>query len=541
MIKVVLVDDEDVIIEGLKIMIPWESLGMEVAGEAYDGEEALEVMERIKPDIVITDIRMPVLNGLDMIDRVKGLLPLAAVVILSGYSDFDYAQQAIEKGANCYLLKPVGKEELIQKLLAIKEQLLKRKKSLEEGQKASISLYSMRGAAKDKYLCSLVNKDYLPLSDIESIWNLFEFGQVPARICVAVFEIDDFNARGFTNQNDKFVLKYAVDNVLEELTMKADMGIVFSYNDEKSVLIACEKNSDNLKKELYDTVNEMKETALMLWGITLSVGIGGVYRGANQLPKSFREAQQALEMKFIHGKNHTFDIDMLEASNTRNEYRPAVQNALMEDLVLQVEAAEAQKAALTLERLFVCMIHELHLSQKQVYAECQYILILLRQRILESVGEGSAALRERTYQVEYMESLKTYKELQNWMQKMIHEWIESIKNRPVTHQEQLVDRIKKYVNQQFADATRSMVAEHFHLNPSYLSQVFKNVTGQGFTDYLTEVRMEEARRLLLNTDLKIQIIAEKVGYNSSQHFSKVFEKNTGKMPFDFRKKQSRSQ
>lgn len=532
MLKVVLIDDEETIIEGLKVLIDWNALGFEIAGEAYDGEEGLELVKKVMPDIIITDIRMPVLSGLDMIGLVKEFLPLTKIMILSGYSDFDYARQAIEKGASSYLLKPVSREELVEKITRAKEEICQAKDKVQKERKNAVNLYNMQGAAKEKYLKDMVEGRISLQNEMERIWNMFEFGYSPENLCAVLFELDGYEAKGFEEQGDEKLLKFAVDNIVEELVLKIDAGVFFSYGEERSVLIVCTKNHTAMKEKVMDIVREIKETVFDFLKITLSVGIGSVCANVNGLFQSFREASYALEKKFLYGKNITLHIQDVMDKNGDIAFKPI---PLQRELVQQVEACDREGAAKLLDKLFHYMIRESKNSPVQVYAECVNILALLRQSAASGAVNLTELFKENYFSIDYFKSFKTYPELQNWMKSLIFSLVDGMVQHSVSHSEQLIEKIKKYIENNYVDATRESVACKFFINPSYLSQIFKQSTGCSFTDYLTWVRMEKAKKILLGTDLKIQDIAEKLGYSSSQYFTKVFEKYAGTTPLEYKK------
>jgi len=530
--KVVLIDDEETIIEGLKVLIDWNLLGFEIAGEAYDGEEGIEVVKRVMPDIIITDIRMPIISGLDMIGLAKEFLPYTKIMILSGYSDFDYARQAIEKGASFYLLKPVSRDELVEKLTKAREEVLQAMFKAQQEKKIAINLYNMQNAAKEKYLKDMAEGKIASLHEMERIWSLFEFGRIPVNLCVVIFEIDDFSVVGFDKSSDRSTLKFAVDNIVEELVLKTNAGVFFSYDGEKSVLIFCAREKRNIKKEVLDVIKEVKETVFDFLKVTLSVGIGSSYPGMGELAQSYSEACYALEKKFLYGKNVTLCIDDVMDKDGDIEFKPV---PLERELVMHVESCDKEEAINLLDKLFHYLIRESGNSPSQIYAECVNVLAVLRQSLYESTINHSDIFKEEYFSLQFFKRFKTYPELQGWMKELILLLIDKTTNQPISHTEQLVEKIKKFINNNFIEATRESVASKFFINPSYLSQIFKQSTGCSFTDYLTAVRMERAKKILVSSDMKVKNIAETLGYNSSQYFAKVFEKYVGSTPLDYRK------
>lgn len=532
MLKVVLIDDEEIIIEGLKVLIDWNSHGLEIVGEAYDGEEGIELVKNVLPDIIISDIRMPILSGLDMIGLVRDFLPNAKIMLLSGYSDFDYARQAMEKGASCYLLKPVSREELVEKLLRAGEEIKQAKEKVQKDKKIAINLYSMQKAAKEKYLKDIVEDETSSFDEMKRIWNLFEFGPVVGNFCTVIFEIDDFLVEGFNRPEDKITLKFAVDNIVEELVLKINAGIFFSYDSERSVLFFYLKEGKNGKRELLDVIKEIKETVSEFLKVTLSVGIGSTCDNISMLTKSYKEACYALEKKFVYGKNITLHIEDVMDKNSDIQFKPT---PFERELAVHVESCDKEGTSNLLNKLFYYLVRESGNSPSQIYAECVNVLAILRQSLYASTINYSDIFKEEYFSLEFFKRFKTYPELHSWMKELILLLIDKTMDQPISHTEQLVEKIKKFISDNFLEVTRESVARKFFINPSYLSQIFKQSTGYSFTDYLTSVRVEKAKKYLVSSDMKVQEIAEKLGYNSSQYFAKVFEKYAGSTPLDYRK------
>jgi two-component system response regulator YesN len=515
MLKVLLVDDEEIIIRGLKVLTDWESLGFTIVGEAYDGEEALKAAATLRPDVIITDIRMPVVDGLSMIGKVREFLPETLLLILSGYGDFSYAQEALDKGAFAYLLKPVTAQVLEQKMLEVKKRLLDQRRKGEQLHK----LYHMRSPARDAYFSKLVHQGDITPRELERAWSLFELGNPPDAAAVVLFYAP--------LENDP-TLKFAVGNVLEEMTTERQMGFCFDYATTYAVLLAQGDDRQTLREALPLLCLEIQQTVERILSIRLSIGIGGVCDAPN-LSRSFHQGLLALEQMFLEkGRVYAFD-DMAKklpfSLDTENLAARLFDQVGARDLTACQETSDTLFAAFrdaAVDKPFIARVYQ------ELFAD-------LKHRLVTAFSElRSDAVVSSLDKINW-NAFEDYKALHGHYMERMERIIAIIRMHTASQSVQLVGKIKAYVQSHYADANREDVAKEFFINPSYLSQVFKQVEGCGFSEYLTNVRVQKGKELLISTDYKIQLIAEKVGYTSSQHFGRVFEKSTGVLPFDYRR------
>lgn len=530
MLKIVFIDDEDIIIKGLKVLIDWASLDIEIAGEAYDGEEGINLIKDIKPDIVISDIRMPVLNGLNVLGMIHDFNSAIRVILLSGYSDFEYAKEAIEKGAFCYLLKPISKSELTEKIIKAKEEILQGREINRKEEKNKQTLRDLTLIAQKEYLKDVLMGKNASLERINEIWSVHGFDPNPAKLCIAVFEPDNSPVPGFSIPEELPILKNTIDNIIEEILIRENVGLLLPYT-EKTALIMYFNDPYAIQKGIFDTVNEIKETVYDFIKATLSVGIGSVCDNSMGLAKSFKDANYALESKFLYGNNVTINICDIVNGTDDSRFNPT---PILKEIVHNVEICDKSRVSSLLEHLFEHFrCSELN-SPVRLYIECVTLLALLRQSGITAAMGQEQILEKELFSIDFYNKFKTYQELLQWMKNKLFSLIDNLNSQSFSHSVQLINDIKRHIDNNYATSTRESVARVFYLNPSYLSQIFKNNTGYGLTNYLTYVRMEKAKKLLLNTDYQIQHIALEIGYNTSQYFSRVFEKYFGVTPSEYR-------
>lgn len=529
MYKVVLVDDEELIIEGMRQLIGWESLGCRIVGTAYDGDEALDIINETEPDIIITDIRMPAMNGLEMIGHVKESFPDVVIMILSGYSDFEYAQQALEKGAACYMLKPVLEKDLkghiMQAVKKLDEKRLQRQKEDEN----KVRLYRLKRGAKENFLRKLL-KEELSRSYINHMWDNMELCVPKTMIQVALLDTDI--PLEDTNQT---VIKFAIDNVIEEICTGSGSCESVSLGYESSaVLFMCDG-----KEEEAVFFREMIARMLLMvekfCQVSMSAGIsrrGGFPSGIRD---AFGQAEDALKRRFYEISESRIYEDKKTEKGRKEErcYRELAE--CKERLMDAVQKQEKRTAMLQLGRICHLMFEEAVMEREEIYAEVLRILTKYHDILFQHQIENGVYDDSKIFKQDYLYQFKTACQLRSWLETVTEQVMEFLGQESSEASTRLIDRVKYYISQNYQTVSRQNAADYFFLNPSYLSQLFKAETGEAFTDYVTDVRMEKAKGLLWTTDYKIQYIAELVGYTSNQHFTRMFKKHTGMLPVEYRK------
>jgi len=290
MYKVVLADDEELIVEGMKQLVDWKELGCEIAGIAYDGDEALDIINEAEPDIIITDIRMPAMNGLEMIDRVKEQLPDVVIMIMSGYSDFEYAHQALEKGAACYMLKPVLEKDLRERIQQAVGKLDERRRQKQKAEEITVRPYQLKRGAKENFLRKLIREE-LSASYVDSMWESMELCE--RRPCLRVALLESDVGLGDSGQA---VIKFAVDNVIEEICRAGGNCESVSLGDESSAVFwLCEPGDGDGLGEL---VKQIQDTVQQFCRVSISAGLSRVHDFPGGAIAAYQEAKNALGRRF---------------------------------------------------------------------------------------------------------------------------------------------------------------------------------------------------------------------------------------------------
>ncbi len=506
MLKIVFIDDDESIVEGLKYILDWNSLDIEIAGVAYSGQEGLELIDRTSPHLVVTDIRMPQLDGLSMLAALNH--KNVKTIILSGYDDFHYAQSAIEKGAFAYLLKPLKKAELLEKIQSaitlIKEELA-----------ADQSTKHLTLLAKEKYLLDLLTHTQA-FANSTSHHHLLALQPHSKYYEILILEPQE-HLLETTSQ--------AFEDLNHYVTQKNN-DLLAPYTNNLLVVFIQGTSTSHLKTKREELLDYMD----CLFTTPISIGVSSSFTDLNQIHLFFEEAQHALDETFQSVSHFVqFNSDEAAASLKSIDTRPYI-----ESIISQVKDLNLTGTYGHIEKLFNYLIGQ-KCSSNQIYTETISLLVYLKNLAYSYNLQDNIFSNYEIYRVTYLrKNYKTAPELKTWLTDCISDLINQIKTSS-SSTELLIEQIKQYVVDQNGLTSREAVASHFHMNASYLSRLFKQQSDMSFIDYVTQVKLDKAKRLLSNSSLQIQEISDQLGYTNAQYFSTVFEKHIGITPTKYRK------
>ena len=531
MYNIVIVDDDRIVRQGIARSIPWEEHGFRIAGEAADGEQGLQVISSVHPHIVISDIKMPFMDGLEMAGELRKRFPSVKLILLTGYEDFHYAREAVKVKAFDYLLKPVDKESLLEKA----QQAAK-----EWEREASISQKVREGTPflRQRWLRKLLSNRY----GMEALTaEMEELGIRFTGTCcgVALLKLDDYRRFSETAQEaaEQEALKYAVQNISEELLVADPLGTIFDYEDDELLLVystECERaQADPHVRQLAERIRQsVKEYA----GTTVSIALGKPHKGLGGIGQSLREAQAVMAYRHLVGTDAVFgeeDIHIREAQIAPDLGERIGEVAAKVGLGLTTDALERLDE---LERLLSLHV-PLTLDQVRLLA-IQTVLLLCK-----SVEEGDREWRmgnwhELTAYYDEIHRKQTVRGIFDVLKKVAVELARFVNLYRQTQTKSVVEAAAAYIAAHFSKDGLSLreVAKAVHVSPTYLSILFKQEKNINFSDFLLEIRMKKAMELLRHSGMKTYQVAEAVGYSNPQYFSVCFKKCTGFSPLEFKRK-----
>ena len=523
-LKVLIVDDEKIIREGMVTGIEWESLGFKVSGQAEDGETALEMIDAIKPDLVITDIKMPFIDGLQLVEILKEKNPNILTVIISGHDEFEYAQKAVKLGAYDYLLKPLDLQYLCQMLVDIKEYIFQHREMKSDSEE--LRLLKIFRKIWGAYQVPEQDTNYL-----EKLWN----SKLQDLIyCASILSVDPV---GCNPGGDKETEHQLMDYFVRELIQSTDSDSyieksVLNLEGGKYGIILVGNDFDCMKEDAGGFVEKIENSFKNMLGLQTFISVSGIHRGVNGLGVAVKEAGKAFEFRYIAGNKKVVSFNNIKnKSGLESSYydfsgiltsiKSGDKNLLSEELKTVLKAAVARREH---AKGFIDFI-------------CAGLLSAAVDIIQEYGGSINDIFEDPVFEFNRLSSVTSIDNAIEQLSRLLNriiDYLDKTRKKGITGK---VEAARKYIDAEYANKQISlqMVADYVHINLCYLSELFKKHTDKSYIEYLTGRRIEKAEELLACTDFKSYEISDMVGYENATYFSTTFKKMTGISPMDYRK------
>lgn len=532
--RIMVVDDEEEIRLGIIKKIDWEGNGFVVVGDAENGKEALEKAEKLQPDVIITDIKMPFMDGLELGKKLAELMPSTKIIVFSGYDDFEYAHKAIKINVIEYVLKPINSIELTEVLKRLKLQLDQEYDEKRNFQTLYKHYIDSIPVIREQFLVGAIEGRISEKQWNEQAEDLgidFEKGY----FSVGLIHLDG-SAKSNSEDNNSLINEPALISISIKKIVDENMGkycnfISFLYLDMVIVIGNFKKKEDILF--FIKGINDICKIYERIMGLTISAGIGHIYEDYSDINLSYRSGQSALDYRFILGTGKAIYIDDVEPDNS-------IQLQLDEqeerNMLNAIKISSEEEIAKIIDKLFM-KIEPLLLPLNQYRIYIMEIMTSILKVIQAYNLDVNKVFGENFNCYNYIDSFHSISEMKNWFINKAIKVNGFIKRERINSSMLLVEKAKEYVNINYSDSELSvdMICSHLHVSPTYFSTIFKKETEMSFVNYLTTVRLEQAVKLLNTTDDKTYIIAEKVGYPEANYFSYVFKKKFGVSPSKYRK------
>lgn len=535
-IKVFLVEDEMVIRRGIKNSIDWEKEGYIFCGEASDGELAYPMIIKEKPDILITDIRMPFMDGLELCKLVKKELPNIKILILSGYDEFDYAKEAIRLGVTEYLLKPISSGKLLEALNGVSESIRREKEDKDLVRKYMEEMRENTEHEKQKFFEQMIAGN-LSMADALETGKKYEMNLSAGMYNLLLFRF----TLGEENRKSGELLGEA-EYAIEKLTERLEYVFEFQRGVEGWAFLLMADNEEQMSERVKELSKDLEEIMKNYSTIAYFGGIGQPVARLRELEESFREAERALAARFTMELNRIISVE---------DIRMAQNVDTLDDIEI-TNFGEIEKTRTMLEKFlnngaedeideFVDVyINELSeenlksvLMRQYIIMDAYIVMMSFCEKFEGIEGEMQAQSEELKNS---MKTIQTLEEIKNYIRMLLKKIIgvrDTISGRRYSDIIEIAkDQIRKtYMSDEISLNT---IAAEVGMSPSYFSSIFSKEMGKTFVKYLTEIRMDRAKELLMCSSMKTSEIGYEVGYKDPHYFSYIFKKTQNCTPKEFR-------
>lgn len=537
MFKVLIIDDEPIIRKGLKNIINWKQLGCEICGEASDGLEGREWIQKTLPDIIITDIRMPEIDGLAMIREIKDRVPDSKIIILTGYRDFDYAHEAIKLGAFDFILKPSKIQELTASINRAVTELKCQRGREEEFSKLRVLFEQNIPVLREKLLYDILYGINTDEREILARMELFKITISDFTLIVVENDLNDMEA-GSISPYDRQLYQFGIINTFAEAFTGQFAITAISLNNTRVVFIVQTLNSGAAN---CDSIMEkcllLQEMVNNCFGFTITAAISSEGRGAMELPVKLKECQQALEYKLYTGANSIIPFTDLHSFFTYED------NSLLEkyrlSLLESIPTGNEKIVRGKLQNLcfYIRGISATHMEDvRNFYWSTISSINTIRVSVFAADSEdGKAKSGDISGLHEMIKKCGNIAEMQGLLEEAALRITSRVNQYNSKSLKLILRKALEYIQLHYSEQiTLQDVANHAYVSIYYISRMFKKELGKNFVDYLNEVRIEKAKELLKDVKYKTYEVADLVGIPDPHYFSRLFKKYAGVTPTEFR-------
>jgi len=527
MYKVMIVEDEPLARDAIMKSIDFAACDFEVVAVCEDGQEAADQYFKLLPDLVITDICMPFISGLQLAGLISEAGHGTRVIILTGYDDFNYARTAISSQVSDYILKPVTSKEFAEVLASSKKALDEQTERKNQISSAQRRLYIVSPLVRDQIMNRLVQGTVEPRSIVNEAQS-FGLDTDKNVYVLSLIEIENVGEATRQLNVSTELLQFMITNIVTELAGEGTGFFAFSLADGKTAILGSGDEETVLYRKLKSLCENTRKTITQTLKLPVTIGIGKMVQSLSQLKDSYREALKCLEYKFLTPTGFIITPDDIKQQIRQFDF-----NKFKEEIFLQIRLQDEAKIHDLIENM-IQMVQVSSMSKKDIQYEYGSIVNRLISGIRSENVSDSFTI-ETTFPEEdgsdYLPRMK------DWLMTFCHECVAFLQTERHGGVRRLSVMAMEYIKENFNQSGLSLmtVCSYLSVSMSYFSIFFKENTGKTFIEYLTDVRMDKARELLANTDMMLYSIAEKVGYETSAYFTVAFKKNNGMNPKEYRK------
>lgn len=540
--KVLIVDDESFMLMSLKTSFDWAAHGFEVVGEAKNGQDALTKIEQLAPDIMLLDIKMPVMDGLQTLARLQGKNRVPKVIMLSSYKEFEYVREGMRLGALDYIHKPsLDEAAMFEVLQRTREAIMRERKSKDEINSLRESAERVKPSMKNVFFKEWAEGAARHQWEIEQKVKAYDIQlKAPNLVCFAM-QIDHFpQVKSRYKKDTEYLLYFSVQNVMSEILRKYDEVEFFQQDKERFAILKTYsrlRSSQEIYSEGWNLIKNVQQALRKFLNISVSFGVSALHDRLLAMPHALREANAELDGKFYEQEGCVcfYKRENAEQKEAEPDTDTTLQGHVLDKLQLikqEIEREQWPAVRQSMERLFEELGRNRQLSRHEMLRVATYLHYLF-SRAYE--GEDGLPLPE----FPTMEEFATTETRQQIYQLLLKE-MELVRNKRTQRSPQnknhkirlVLDYIHDYYDR---DLNLEELSHYVEVNSSYLSRLFKEQTGMSLIQYINQYRINKSLHLLLGSTMKTYEIAEQVGFKSTDNFYIAFKKMIGYPPNEIRK------
>ncbi|MGX6961212.1 response regulator transcription factor [Vagococcus xieshaowenii] len=530
--SILLVDDEQEIRDGMSRQIPWNQCGFELLTTAENGLEALELVERLKPDVIITDIKMPFMSGLEFINKASQISPLTKFIVCSGFDDFEYAQQAISLSVFSYVLKPISSNEFVNVLVNLKQKMDSEWKEKKESLSLKNQLASSESIIYDNFLISCM-QGAIEENQMATFSKLIGFNQEQS-YCVFSLRVDKSNhllSKTEIKSNHQDLLVYAIKNIFDEwliqrysihsLLIGKDLFYIIEIEDEQEI------------NQLMIDLNALCKQSTKLSDAYVFGGVSFLTNRLSKLSQATHQAITAVQYSTMLDLENNFVTFMGDVKDRLDiSYLSIEEDSKLITLIKKGTAIE-------IETIIHDIFNEIEEKKFSIKSYHLYIIDIFNS-IIKTANlykiKNDELFGDTVPNITEILSKHPKHIIESWLIGLCKNINEMILHNNEKTRKNIIDDSLDYINREFdnPDLTVELISKKLYLSSTYFSTLFKREMGQSFISYLTEIRLSKARYYLEKTNDKNYIIAEKIGYSDPNYFGYVFKKKYGISPKQYR-------
>lgn len=542
MYRLMVVEDEAMIRKGIVNSIPWQSLGFIVVAESPNGKDALEQLEKNQVDVLLTDIKMPIMGGTELSKRARQLYPDIEIIILSGFAEFEYARQAIGFRAFDYLLKPTNKKKLLDAFHALKECMDTKREMKEEIFYSNLYISAGYETMRNEFLQSMLEGDVSLFNDFEEKTASLELDFSGHYFAAATIKFDRKSISGELESawgTDKRLLTFSYRNIIKEELSNIDNAYYVVRDYDTIDFVFCfatlERQEAQMIPGLESICENIHNCLFKRVSVPYTIGIGLSYPSIHHIAKSYSQAKRSIQNNFyLEDQKVQIYQDNNESKYEQNFIRYYPEE--MELVAVSVSSGNYADTKKYLTSIFGVLMEQ-NLLPEIVKNYCIVLKLMVQSKIA-----SSSEVMEKIIGDDYNDFVKealNVKELEtyiiNVMAALAREIDQTVDSLAIKEQCKVIDKAKAYIAAHLSEKiTLKMISENVYLSETYFSFLFKKITGITYIDYIQKLRMQEAKKLLANTNYKVYKVAEQIGYSDYKYFSVQFKKYVAMTPKEYR-------